>query len=41
MVRVINTDPKMGTSMTENETKYYMTRSTILHVGIVDDKGQI
>jgi nitroimidazol reductase NimA-like FMN-containing flavoprotein (pyridoxamine 5'-phosphate oxidase superfamily) len=40
MVRIINADPEMGTSMTEDEVKDYMTKRTILHIGIVDNKGE-
>lgn len=40
MVRIINADPQMGTSMTEDEAKDYMTKHTILHIGIVDNKGE-
>lgn len=40
MVRIINADPKMGTGMTEDEAKEFMTNRTILHMGIVDNKGE-
>lgn len=40
MVRIINADPEMGTSMKEDEVKDYMTKRTILHIGIVDNKGE-
>ena len=40
MVRVINADPKMGTSLTEGEAKEFMTNHTILHLGTVDNKGE-
>lgn len=40
MVRVIGADPNMGTSMTEDEAKEFMTTRTILHIGTVDKKGE-
>jgi nitroimidazol reductase NimA-like FMN-containing flavoprotein (pyridoxamine 5'-phosphate oxidase superfamily) len=40
MVRIINADPKIGASMTENEAKDFLTKRTILHMGIVDNKGE-
>lgn len=40
MVRVINADPGMGTSMTKDEAKEFMTTRTILHIGTVDKKGE-
>src|ERR687891_1893572 len=40
MVRVVNADPKMGTSLTEGEAKEFMTNRTILHLGTVDSKGE-
>ena len=40
MVRVINADPKIGTSMTEIEARDYLKKHTILHIGIVDRKGE-
>jgi hypothetical protein len=40
MVRVINADPEMGTSLTEGEAKEFMTNRTILHLGTVDSKGE-
>jgi nitroimidazol reductase NimA-like FMN-containing flavoprotein (pyridoxamine 5'-phosphate oxidase superfamily) len=40
MVRVINADPQMGTSMTEHEAKEFMTKRTILHIGTIDNKGE-
>jgi nitroimidazol reductase NimA-like FMN-containing flavoprotein (pyridoxamine 5'-phosphate oxidase superfamily) len=40
MVRIINADPKIGNSMTEDEAKDFMTKRTILHMGIVDNKGE-
>ena len=40
MVRVVNADPEMGTSLTEGEAKEFMTNRTILHLGTVDSKGE-
>ncbi|MPZ07727.1 MAG: hypothetical protein GEU26_15165 [Nitrososphaeraceae archaeon] len=40
MVRIINADPEIGSSMTEDEVKDYMIKRTILHIGIVDNKGE-
>ena len=40
MVRVINADPEMGNSMTEDEAKEFMANRTILHIGTVDNKGE-
>ena len=37
---MINADPKIGTNMTEDEAKDFMTRRIILHMGIVDKKGE-
>ena len=33
MVRIVNGDPKIGTSMTEDEAKDFMTERTIMHIG--------
>ena len=40
MVRVINADPEMGTSLTEGEAKEFMTNRTILHLGTIDSKRE-
>jgi len=40
MVRVINADPEMGSNMTEDEAKDFLKNRTILHIGIVDNKGE-
>ena len=40
MVPVIGAHPKMGTNMTEDEAKEFMTTRTILHIGTVDKKEE-
>lgn len=39
-LRIINADPVMGESMSEEEVKEFLKTHTILHMGTVDKKGE-